>query len=375
MEIVNTTPFVVACTLGTDKTGLDHLLAIAKATFKLTPNGAVEMAEEPHELVAADEPSGEPGYSATLRESDFALVKPRCDVLLTGSAYAPGGRPASEVVVSLRVAGMQKSLRVTGHRSWRTNVLGGIEAGSPEPFASIAFSYDSAFGGIDDFHEDPSEHTSYRDNPVGSGYHKKMGKNLVAGTPMPNTEELGRPVKVPDGKYRPMALGPVGRGWPQRLKYAGTYDTQWQENQFPFLPKDFDNRYFQAAPADQQIDSLNGGERVVLQNLTESGYCAFRLPRMAIESVVFYLRTGEYLIAPFKVDTLHFFPDEGVYTMVARASVPFSEDPQACSKVIFGRGSKGWVRALESGKRYVSLERKVLGSRRYQELTEPEEQE
>lgn len=375
MEIVNTTPFVVGCTLGTDKTGLDHLLAIAKATYQFSCNGPVELAEEQRELIAADEPSGEPGYSATLVESDYALVKPRCDVLLTGSAYAPRGKPANDVVVSLRVAEMHKSLRVTGHRLWKTNVLGGVEPGPVQPFTRMPFSYDSAFGGVDNFHEDTAKHTSYRDNPVGTGYHKMLGKRTVDGTPMPNTEEIGNPIKEPHGSYRPAALGPIGRGWPQRLPYAGTYDSQWQNEQFPFLPYDFDNRYFQAAPPDQQLAVLRGGEHVVLENLTEAGYCSFRLPRMAIKSVVFYLRTGEYLIAPFKVDTLHFFPDEAVFTMTARASVPFSEDPQACSKAIFGRGSKAWVRALENGKRYVPLERKVLGRRRYEELVDTEASE
>ena len=56
---------------------------------------------------------------------------------------------------------------------------------------------------------------------------------------------------VPWGAYRPMALGPVGRGWRPRLSYAGTYDQHWIDEVFPFLPADFDDRYYQAAPEDQ----------------------------------------------------------------------------------------------------------------------------
>ena len=45
----------------------------------------------------ADTFTGEPGFSAPVYEVDFAPRKPRCDVLLVGSAYAPEGRPATRV--------------------------------------------------------------------------------------------------------------------------------------------------------------------------------------------------------------------------------------------------------------------------------------
>ena len=51
-----------------------------------------------------------------------------------------------------------------------------------------------------------------------------------------------------------MSFGPMGRGWPGRIEYGGTYDQNWIDNIFPFLPPDFDDRYFQMAPPDQQID-------------------------------------------------------------------------------------------------------------------------
>ena len=48
------------------------------------------LADEQVPLVMADEYWGEPGYSAPRYEVDFALRKPRCDVLLNATAYAPG---------------------------------------------------------------------------------------------------------------------------------------------------------------------------------------------------------------------------------------------------------------------------------------------
>lgn len=40
----------------------------------------------------------------------------------------------------------------------------------------------------------------------------------------------------------------MGRSWQPRLRYAGTYDQHWMDERLPFLPEDFDLRYFQSAP-------------------------------------------------------------------------------------------------------------------------------
>jgi hypothetical protein len=55
-------------------------------------------------------------------------------------------------------------------------------------------------------------------------------------------------VKKPDKFYRPMSFSPIGRGWQPRASFGGTYDQNWQDNIFPFLPPDFDVAFFQAAP-------------------------------------------------------------------------------------------------------------------------------
>ena len=86
-----------------------------------------------------------------------------------------------------------------------------------------------------------------------------------------------------------MSLGPIGRGWEPRYKFAGTYDQNWIDNVFPFLPSDFKDAYYQAAPLDQQIDYLRGGEEVVLQNLTPEGYTRFQIPQVQVP-VAFFLK-------------------------------------------------------------------------------------
>jgi hypothetical protein len=60
-------------------------------------------------------------------------------------------------------------------------------------------------------------------NPVGRGFHKQLKTSFVDGSPMPNTEEIGRPVTAPESMtYLPMSFGPLGRHWEPRAPLAGT---------------------------------------------------------------------------------------------------------------------------------------------------------
>src|SRR5262249_23183462 len=143
-------------------------------------------------------------------------------------------------------------------------------------------SYDIAFGGSNTDPNDSTKSKAFTANPVGVGYYPLTTGDALIGKPLPNTSEIGRRVDGRDGQYVPMAFGPIGRAFLQRLAFAGTYDQQWLDNVFPFLPGDFDDRYFQAAPSDQQFPYPHGGELVVLTNLTPQGQTTFRLPRLLV---------------------------------------------------------------------------------------------
>ena len=121
----------------------------------------------------------------------------------------------------------------------------------------MPISYDVAFGGADRHSEDPAEHDAYCPIPSGRGCHKHLKTEWVDGPPLPNTEETGKR-RRPGDKYAPMAFGPLAAAGRSRARYAGTYDQQWLDECFPFLPKDFDEQYYQAAPQDQQLPMPQG---------------------------------------------------------------------------------------------------------------------
>ena len=355
MELLNATGMQAGFTMGMKPDGRELLVVVVKGTFTIPPNReAVRLAEVQKPLVEADIFSGEPGHSAPIYETDYAPIKHHCDVLLLGSAYAPGGRPSSRVEVTLRLGPLFKSFAVTGDRCWESGNLA-ISPGYAAAFERMPISYERAFGGVDDFHDNEQKHSAWMSNPVGAGYHRQLSRELVAGSPMPNTEELKRPVTMPNGNYSPMAFGPLGRGWEPRRQYAGTYDEEWLENGFPFLPSDFNESYYQAAPEDQQIPFLKGGERVFLENLTPQGQTAFDFPQIEMP-VVFFYKNGDNLTQQAVIDTVVLEPDEGVFTLTWRAMVPLKKNVFEISQILAGRKTRAWWRARELGKvHYPSL--------------------
>jgi hypothetical protein len=351
VEIVNATKLLAAYTLGLDSDGRESVVVAIKGTFTLPVDGSPpKLAEQLAPLVMADEFTGEPGFSATIYECDYAPRKPYCDVLLNGSAYAPHGQPRDRVTVELSFAGRAKRFDVWGDRVWEKSLLT-ISPSEPKRFVSLPISYDKAYGGSDTDPHNPENSKAYQANPIGTGYYPLTNGDALHGKPLPNTSECGRPIDQPVGNYRPMSFGPIGRNVPPRLGYAGTYDQDWQDNVFPFLPADFDPRYFQCAPPDQQFPHPVGGEEIVLTNLTPQGHTAFRLPRIDLP-VEFTDANYERHQQQAALDTIVIEPDLGRFTLTWRAAHPLKRNIIEMRQCVVGRMPRGWYRARDLGKTY-----------------------
>jgi hypothetical protein len=155
--------------------------------------------------------------------------------------------------------------------------LGGLVPSRAQPFATMPVRYERAFGG-----RDKETGSSWALNPVGRGYADYP--NRLLSTPVPNVEDPREPLQ--DSGYRPRrpaGFGALASHWQERSAFAGTYDEQWKRTRAPLWPKDFDPRFFQAAPIDQQVlGFLRGGETCVLHNLVAEGSVRFVLPKLRI---------------------------------------------------------------------------------------------
>lgn len=346
MELINATRMVAGYNMGLEPSGRELLVVVIKGTFVLPkPGEAVRLADEQLPLVMADTFTGEPGFSAPVLEVDFAPRKQACDVLLTGHARAPEGRQVTRLRCGIRVGTMEKAFDVVGDRVWQAGVTG-ITASAPAHFTEMPVNYDRAYGGADRRPEDAAEHDAYGPNPVGRGWHKHLKNAWVDGAPLPNTEAIGEPVKFPGDKYTPMALGPLGRGWPQRARFAGTYDQDWLDNVFPFLPKDFDERYYQAAPEDQQLPLPQGPLDVLLTGFTADGPRQFLLPHFEAPVHVFPKR-GEREDFVATLDTIAFDTDRECFTMSWRVARPLKKSMHEIAQVLVGKKGRDWWQQRE----------------------------
>ncbi|TAN08188.1 MAG: DUF2169 domain-containing protein [Rhizobiaceae bacterium] len=353
MQILNQTGFVHEFTMGMDKAAHEYVVVVVKGTFDFpdTPNGPVRKSAEQVPLVMADTQTGEPGYSATLWETDFAFRKPHCDVIANGCACAPAGRPAGRVPVGIKVGNWSKCFEAVGHREWRA--IGPVFAATaPQPFLKMPISYDNAWGGTDRLDPEDRQPAAYRRNPVGTGWAQTRSQRFIPGLRLPNTQAVGEEIRSPFGDYHPMSFGPMGRGWPGRIEYGGTYDQNWIDNVFPFLPEDFDERYFQMAPPDQQIDHPKGSEEVQLVNLTPRGREVFRLPKTTLPITLF--KGGDATFeAELLPDTILFDLEKRRFSLVWRVQQRIRRTILDFTECWIGLPTRGMLRARAAGKRYI----------------------
>lgn len=308
----NTTPFAAERTWVRDKNGAEIWLVAVRCSFIIQPDGVQILAPKQTEVSRIPKFSGNPGSSSLIDECDLVHTKHKTDVLVYGHAYTKSGKPTLCQEVRLRVANIDKILRIQGNRLWQKGMLG-ISLSSPEPFIQMPIVYERAFGGTDLKDSDPKKHRWEHRNPVGTGFATR--KEHLIETFAPNIEH-------PDKPYQdwqegcPVGFGPITRHWSPRVELAGTYDEKWESTRKPLVPDNFNELFYQCAPVDQQVDGfLKGGEVVELKNMTPDGFLTFQIPRITLSMTTgFYDGTSEQHRTV--LHTLNLYPDTRRFEMV-----------------------------------------------------------
>ena len=314
----NDTPFLAETFVSQDKTCARACTVVVRASFDVDADGACRVAGTQSPFVFADVHHGDPADTAVRAESDFVPVKVRPEVLLDAKAMAPPGRQATSLEVALRGPSLDKRALVTGERRWTAGAFG-LRASAPAPFSAMPLAWHLAFGGTDRTSDDPARHRSDMRNPLGRGYLDTDSDAASDGTPLPCIERPDALLKTRLGRPEPIGFGPVPRFAAARVRFAGTYDQHWQDHVLPFLPGDFDDRYFQAAPEDQQVEALSEGTAFMCLNMNPSGRFVVRLPAMAVP--VAFCFDDRVERAVLTADTLHLVPHESRIVLVGRVGV------------------------------------------------------
>lgn len=102
MEFRNHTPFPALAFEGVDQHDQRFHVVALRQTLDLTEEGPI-YADDQQPLREEDVCFGEIGRSGVREESDLCHFKPKCDVVVNGTAHAPGGRAAVRFDVRLVV--------------------------------------------------------------------------------------------------------------------------------------------------------------------------------------------------------------------------------------------------------------------------------
>ena len=222
---------------------------LVKLSFKLRhrepPLPLPDRAKAPHgDKFIADDPSQGLAYA-----SDFVPFKPRADFVVAGTAYPPQAH-CHAFQASATVGPLSKAITITGQRFWTDTVVGPKQS-TPAALSPIALSYANAWGGTD-----------YSYNPIGCG---RLTPHL------PQIEQSGMKAINRNSTVMPAGFSPLGWNWGQRAGKFGTFDDEWTATTWPWLPRDFDFSFFNAAPSNQWFEGyLRGDEPMSFRNLHKS---------------------------------------------------------------------------------------------------------
>ncbi len=330
LQLDNRTPFKASIAVLPDRAGIDTLYVVVKGTATLRPH--LSLASEQVPVTIADEYYGDPALSSLRAVSDMHIGKPGTDVVMVGSAWAPGKRPVTGMQVSLSVADRRKTIQVMGNRVWRNG-----RPSDPEPFVSIPLVWERAFGG---WCRRGDEVLAEERNPVGCGFAGGRSTDDMQDLPVPNLEDPATPIQQIGETPAPACLAPIAPSWLPRRAYAGTYDEAWQRSRAPYLPEDFDPRYFQcAAPGFVFERYLQGGEQVEVSGVMADGPLAFAVPQMRLAVVVTVAGAAEE--PPVNLETIWIEPDANRLCLTWRAAQPCDRKALQVEKIVVSLPGSG----------------------------------
>lgn len=312
LQLKNNTPFITGFALFPNLDAIDTLYVMVKATFVIANQWT--LADKQLPIQEADEYHGDPAESSLKAVSDYHIGKTATDILMYGMACPQKQQAVTQMNVVLEVGNLKKTLRVFGDRVWKDGQIS-----QAKPFANIPLVYERAFGGKDVIND--QMRAAEQRNPVGAGFSGRKSESEFNNQALPNIEYPNQLISSLSDTPVPAGFGPIAPGWQPRVSMAGTYDDKWQQTRAPYLPKDFNPRFFNVAPSDQIYPGfLQGGEAVRITGMHPDGDFQFHLPTIKLTNSI--VIKGKTLSSPFNMETLALYPNQKQLSMTWRASVP-----------------------------------------------------
>ncbi|MDK2124528.1 DUF2169 family type VI secretion system accessory protein [Parachitinimonas caeni] len=290
--------------------GQPYLSVILKQTYTRTADQSLQLALPQPPLQIDDEMSRNDCTAALIRPGELAPLKLATDVMITGTAHAPQGKPATEWKVGLKMGDDSRNLHLTGPRWWLKD-KNNWKLSKPSPMSALPLSYDYAQGRRDA----GCGLGSFAHNRTGMGWYtlaeRKEAKKLAA----PQIEWDEKRVSVIDRFTQLAGFAPVAPNWWARAIYAGAKPCEVPCKK---LESDFDfNFYSQANPA-LRFNFLKGDEAITLEGMSPQGPQVWRLPGDR-PHLLLHERAGGQRPQAMRLDTVLIENDRNRLTLIWRA--------------------------------------------------------
>ena len=308
----------IVSSLPTDLTPSHQGLSVSffiKGVFRLRPNAdPIPWEKGPGHvsgdlMIDGDKKKGL-GYA-----SDFVPYKPQADFSAIGTGYPPP-EATGHFIVRMQVGDHAREIGVIGERTWQHD-WSGEKPGKPAQVKATQLSWDNARGGPD-----------YPPNPLGRGRDGKA---------MPLLEDPMHLVRSTAEVVPPAIFAPFPPESPLRRSRIGTYNKEWVETRWPWMPQDFDYRYYNAPDPRQWMKGyLRGDEELVFENMhPKIPVYRTRLPKLRARCFVNQTTNWsldlmpeeairEFRGVPMVLDTLWADMDEEKLVLVWRGHTPIS---------------------------------------------------
>lgn len=172
---------------------------IWRPTFRIQGSRLVETPDMPWPI--------EPGQMETPAgpfPGDVPFLTGGVDVFVLGNVYQPGGTPAPDLQLEIRVGKhFQRLLDVFGDRVWEKR-WGKLVPSDPAPFVSMPLSFEGAYGGATEWE---GQQHAWPFNSVGKGFY--LSAEHAVGNPLPNLEDPEHPIESFEDQPDPFCPVPL----------------------------------------------------------------------------------------------------------------------------------------------------------------------
>lgn len=319
MQVVSHCPLPTSSVLWQPRADRWIFTVVCKATFLLRP-GLSPLAPIQEPANSIDLYPGNDERRGLLAASDLIPFKRFPEVIFTGSACAPAGAPVASLRVRLAIGSVDKVIEVVGDRFFARSG----DLTPPVPFARMPISWERAAGGPGTL------------NPVGVRTGGASAPDERGRVVLPNLYPPGRSASSLRDVIEPVNLAPIAPGWPSRVARLPEHAHSWSSHRWSEqpLPSGFDPWFFNAAPEDQQLLGLQGGERLLLEHLhPDHPRLETTLERLVPHAIV-DRGDGAASTLDLRCDALTIDGDRGRATLTWRGHIPLEHPRHAFSVFI-----------------------------------------